>query len=151
MNKNELIAAVAGQAGLSKEQAGAAVDATIDTISSTLKGGGEVRLVGFGNFSVSQRKATTGPQPADRRFDPDPGHQHSEIQARQRPEGYRQLLEQFQQKLQTFALVKLRQNRQIERIWQFRLCRMRSRSRSSRNAYNPALAAMRGFSLSSWA
>jgi DNA-binding protein HU-beta len=63
MNKNELIAAVAGSADLSKEQAGAAVDAVIDTISGTLKDGGEVRLLGFGNFLVTHRKATTGRNP----------------------------------------------------------------------------------------
>jgi len=63
MNKNELIAAVAGSADLSKEQAGAAVDAVIDTISNTLKDGGEVRLLGFGNFLVTHRKATTGRNP----------------------------------------------------------------------------------------
>ena len=63
MNKNELIAAVAGKADLTKEQAAAAVDATIDTISDTLKDGGEVRLLGFGNFVVTHRKATTGRNP----------------------------------------------------------------------------------------
>jgi DNA-binding protein HU-beta len=63
MNKNELIAAVAGSADLSKEQAGAAVDAVIDTISGILKDGGEVRLLGFGNFLVTHRKATTGRNP----------------------------------------------------------------------------------------
>ena len=63
MNKNELIAAVAGSADLTKEQAGAAVDAVIDTISNTLKDGGEVRLLGFGNFLVTHRKATTGRNP----------------------------------------------------------------------------------------
>ncbi len=63
MNKNELIAAVAGKADLTKEQAAAAVDATIDTISDTMKDGGEVRLLGFGNFVVTHRKATTGRNP----------------------------------------------------------------------------------------
>ena len=63
MNKNELIAAVADKADMTKEQAAAAVDATIDTISDTLKDGGEVRLLGFGNFLVTHRKATTGRNP----------------------------------------------------------------------------------------
>lgn len=63
MNKNELIAAVAGKSDLTKEQAAAAVDATIETISDTLKDGGEVRLLGFGNFVVTHRKATTGRNP----------------------------------------------------------------------------------------
>ncbi len=63
MNKNELIAAVAGKADLTKEQAAAAVDATIEIISDTMKDGGEVRLLGFGNFVVTHRKATTGRNP----------------------------------------------------------------------------------------
>ncbi len=63
MNKNELIAAVASRADMTKEQAGAAVDATIDAIAATLKDGGEVRLLGFGNFLVTHRKATTGRNP----------------------------------------------------------------------------------------
>ncbi len=63
MNKNELIAAVAGKADMTKEQAGAAVDATIDTITSALKDGGDVRILGFGNFLVTHRKATKGRNP----------------------------------------------------------------------------------------
>ena len=63
MNKNDLIAAVAGDSGLSKADAAKAVDSVIDTITGSLKGGTEVRLVGFGTFSVSHRKATTGRNP----------------------------------------------------------------------------------------
>jgi DNA-binding protein HU-beta len=63
MNKIELIAAVAKKAGLSKTDATSAVDTVIDCITSTLKTGQEVRLVGFGTFSVSQRKASTGRNP----------------------------------------------------------------------------------------
>ena len=63
MNKNELVAAVAESAGLSKADAGSAVEAVFDTIMSTLKGGGDVRLVGFGNFSVSRREASKGRNP----------------------------------------------------------------------------------------
>ena len=63
MNKQDLIAAVADSTGLSKNDATAAVDATLDTITSTLAGGGEVRLVGFGTFSTSQRAASTGRNP----------------------------------------------------------------------------------------
>lgn len=63
MNKNELIAAVAAKADLTKDQAGSAIDATIETISNTLKDGGEVRLLGFGNFLVTHRKATKGRNP----------------------------------------------------------------------------------------
>ena len=63
MNKIELIAAVAKKAGLSKTDATSAVDTVIDCITSTLKTGQEVRLVGFGTFSVVQRKASTGRNP----------------------------------------------------------------------------------------
>ncbi|MFP6709093.1 MAG: HU family DNA-binding protein [Alphaproteobacteria bacterium] len=63
MNKNDLIAAVAASAGLSKTDATLAVEGVFDTISSTLSGGGDVRLVGFGTFSVSMRKASTGRNP----------------------------------------------------------------------------------------
>ena len=47
MNKNDLIAAVAASAGLSKADATQAVEGVFDTISGTLSGGGEVRLVGI--------------------------------------------------------------------------------------------------------
>ena len=63
MNKNDLISAVAGNAGLSKADAGKAVDGILDAISSSLSGGTEVRLVGFGTFSVANRAATTGRNP----------------------------------------------------------------------------------------
>ncbi|MCR9134901.1 MAG: DNA-binding protein HupB [Alphaproteobacteria bacterium] len=63
MNKNELVAAVAEKAGLSKADAGSAVEAVFDTITSELKGGGDVRLVGFGNYSVSHRGASKGRNP----------------------------------------------------------------------------------------
>ena len=63
MNKNDLIAAVADAANLSKTDAGDAVDAVLDSISGALAKGGEVRLVGFGTFSVAQRAATTGRNP----------------------------------------------------------------------------------------
>ena len=63
MNKNDLVASVASDAGLSKADATKAVDAVFDAITSSLKGGTEVRLVGFGTFSVSRRQATTGRNP----------------------------------------------------------------------------------------
>ncbi len=63
MNKNDLVAAVASSSGLSKGDAGSAVDAVFEEISSALKGGDEVRLVGFGTFSVSHRAATKGRNP----------------------------------------------------------------------------------------
>ncbi len=63
MNKNELIAEVAKQSELTKADAGRAVDAVIDSIEKSLKKGQEVRLVGFGTFSVVKRKATNGRNP----------------------------------------------------------------------------------------
>lgn len=63
MNKNDLVAAVASRTGLSKTDAAKAVDGFIDAITAALKKGAEVRLVGFGTFSVSRRAATTGRNP----------------------------------------------------------------------------------------
>lgn len=63
MNKQELIGSVADATGLSKNDAGKAVEGVFDTISAALKKGDEVRLVGFGTFSVSKRKASTGRNP----------------------------------------------------------------------------------------
>jgi len=63
MNKNELVSAVAEEAKLSKADAQSAVEAVFSVISSELTKGGEVRLVGFGNFSVAKRAATTGRNP----------------------------------------------------------------------------------------
>ena len=63
MNKQELIAQVAETSGLAKGDAIKAVEAVFDSISAALKRGDEVRLVGFGTFSVSSRKASTGRNP----------------------------------------------------------------------------------------
>ena len=63
MNKNELAAAVAEKTGMAKGEAATAVDAVFDVIASTLKDGDDVRLLGFGNFVVQQRAATTGRNP----------------------------------------------------------------------------------------
>ena len=63
MNKNDLISKVADDTGLSKADAGRAVDSVFDSITGQLAGGGEVRLVGFGTIAVAQRKATTGRNP----------------------------------------------------------------------------------------
>ena len=63
MNKNDLISSVADSSGLSKADAGRAVDSVFDSIASALKGGGDVRIVGFGTFSVAHRSATTGRNP----------------------------------------------------------------------------------------
>jgi DNA-binding protein HU-beta len=63
MNKNELVSAVADAAKISKGDAQSAVDAVFSVITGELKKGGDVRLVGFGNFSVSKRAASTGRNP----------------------------------------------------------------------------------------
>ena len=63
MNKNDLIASVAESTGLSKADATKAVDAVLDLIGGTLKNGNEVRLVGFGTFSVAKRAASEGRNP----------------------------------------------------------------------------------------
>ena len=63
MNKNDLIAKVADSADISKADAGKAVDAVFESVAGELSGGGDVRLVGFGTFSVAQRKATKGRNP----------------------------------------------------------------------------------------
>lgn len=63
MNKQDLIAAVADAAGLTKADASKAVEGVFDSITTALKKGDEVRLVGFGSFSVTKRKASTGRNP----------------------------------------------------------------------------------------
>ncbi|AEP09700.1 HU family DNA-binding protein [Micavibrio aeruginosavorus] len=63
MNKQDLINHVAKVTGLAKAQAQEAVEATFEGIKETLQGGDDVRLVGFGTFTVSARAATTGRNP----------------------------------------------------------------------------------------
>ena len=63
MNKNELIDAIAGGSGLSKADAGRALEAFLGSVTSTLASGGSVKITGFGTFSVSNRAATTGRNP----------------------------------------------------------------------------------------
>jgi DNA-binding protein HU-beta len=63
MNKQELIGTVADTTGLSRGEASRAVEGVFEAITSALKKGDEVRLVGFGTFSCSKRKASTGRNP----------------------------------------------------------------------------------------
>ncbi len=63
MNKNDLVGVVAQNSGLSKADAARAVEAVLDGVTQSLQAGNEVRLVGFGTFSVSHRAATTGRNP----------------------------------------------------------------------------------------
>ncbi len=63
MNKAELVAKLADDAGITKVQANATLDSFISAVTKTLKGGGKVTLVGFGTFSVSKREARKGRNP----------------------------------------------------------------------------------------
>lgn len=63
MNKTDLIDAIASQAGLTKKDAKAALEATLDAISASLTKGDAVQLIGFGTFKVNERKARTGRNP----------------------------------------------------------------------------------------
>ena len=63
MNKVELIDAVAKESGLSKKDAGKAVDAIVSAVSNELKEEGKVQLVGFGTFEVGKRAARKGKNP----------------------------------------------------------------------------------------
>jgi len=63
VNKNELISKVAETSGLTKADAARAVDGVLDSISTSLSSKQEVRLAGFGTFTVTHRKATTGRNP----------------------------------------------------------------------------------------
>ncbi|HEV2812306.1 MAG TPA: HU family DNA-binding protein [Solirubrobacteraceae bacterium] len=64
MNKNELAQQVASQGGVDTGDAKKAVDAVFEVIASELQGGGEVAIAGFGKFSVSDRAARQGVNPA---------------------------------------------------------------------------------------
>lgn len=63
MKKVELIEAIAAEAGITKADAGRALDATIGAITGALAKGDKVPLVGFGTFAVSKRAARTGRNP----------------------------------------------------------------------------------------
>ena len=57
MNKADLIDRIAASCHISKTQAATAIDTTVDSITSALKKGDRVALIGFGTFSVSQKKS----------------------------------------------------------------------------------------------
>ena len=63
MNKNDLISSVAEASGLTKADAGRAVDGVFESIASALSSGDDVRIVGFGSFTVANRAASTGRNP----------------------------------------------------------------------------------------
>ncbi len=63
MNKNDLIAAVAGSTGLSKAETTKAVDGVFRAVADALTARDDVRLVGFGTFTVTRRAASQGRNP----------------------------------------------------------------------------------------
>jgi DNA-binding protein HU-beta len=63
VTKQEFVAEVARRAQLSNRDAGKAVDAFLEAVTDTLKGGGDVAFTGFGKFSTQQRAARTGVNP----------------------------------------------------------------------------------------
>lgn len=63
MTKAELVAAIAGDAGITKAQSARALDSYIANVTKELKKNGKLGLVGFGTFSVVKRKARTGRNP----------------------------------------------------------------------------------------
>ena len=63
MNKAELIAKIADDAGITKTQANASLDSFVAAVTKTLKSGNKVTLVGFGTFSVTKRAARNGRNP----------------------------------------------------------------------------------------
>jgi DNA-binding protein HU-beta len=63
MNKSDLISKVSEDAGITKAQSTAAVNAFMAAVGSALKGGDKVSLVGFGTFSVNESKARIGRNP----------------------------------------------------------------------------------------
>lgn len=64
MNKTELVAAVAEKTKLTKKDAEKALNAFIETVTETLKGGDKVQLIGFGTFEVRERAARVGRNPS---------------------------------------------------------------------------------------
>ena len=63
MNRNELINAMTEKSGLTKKDAGSALDAFMESVQDALKSGDKVQLVGFGTFEVKDRAARTGKNP----------------------------------------------------------------------------------------
>ena len=63
MNKQELVAAIAEEAGLTKAASEKAVNAFVNAVAKSLKKGDSVQLIGFGTFKVGKRAARTGRNP----------------------------------------------------------------------------------------
>jgi DNA-binding protein HU-beta len=63
VNRHELVAEVSRRCGLTRQDADRAVQAVLDTITDTLRSGGDVNFTGFGKFTTQERKARTGVNP----------------------------------------------------------------------------------------
>jgi DNA-binding protein HU-beta len=63
VNRHELVAEVSRRCGLTRQDADRAVQAVLDTITDTLRSGGDVSFTGFGKFTTQERKARTGVNP----------------------------------------------------------------------------------------
>jgi DNA-binding protein HU-beta len=63
VTKQDFVSEVANRSGLSNKDAGKAVDAFLETVTDTLKKGGDVTFTGFGKFSTSHRAARMGVNP----------------------------------------------------------------------------------------
>ena len=87
MTKQEFVDQVANRSGLSKADAGKAVDAFLDSIEAVLKGGGSVNFTGFGKFSTSDSRGAHGGQPAHRREGPNRRHHGAEVLGRKQAQG----------------------------------------------------------------
>ncbi len=94
MTKSEFVDQVADRAGLSKKDAGDAVDAMLETIEGALRRGSEVTFSGFGKFSVSQRSAREGRNPATGEKIQIAASKRAEVHGRSRPQEGRQVAPQ---------------------------------------------------------
>ena len=63
MNKSDLVTEIAKESGITLAQANLALNATMETITHAIKQGEKVTLVGFGTFSIADRKARIGRNP----------------------------------------------------------------------------------------
>ena len=68
MNKTDLIAAMAASGGMAKADAAKALNALMEAVAGALKKGDKVTLMGFGTFSVTERAARTGVNPATKQM-----------------------------------------------------------------------------------
>jgi len=63
MNKSDLISTVAGHTGMQQRDVAKSLEGIVSAITDALKQGGDVRLTGFGTFTVAERAASTGRNP----------------------------------------------------------------------------------------